>query len=125
MQYTEEEILAVKTFWESSVLFDGILNECGLDKHANPVRWKTTKTLLREETRNRIIQSIMANMDDQQLDHLRFLLNSSSRASKDLDYETVLLEMPILYPALRAKVFESLDEFFDNFVANYKEVFAK
>lgn len=117
--------LTAEAFKESSRLFDQVLGECGLDKNENPGRWKLARDILRKQTSHRMISTIWSSIESKHVEHFDGFVNSSLAIDPDTDYDTILLNFAVLYPEIRQKVFDSLQEFFDNFVENYERVFGE
>lgn len=120
-----EEIghLTAEAFKESSRLFDKILDECGVDKDENPVRWKLVRDILRRQTSHRIISTIWSAIEEDQVEHFNSFVDSAFAIDPEIDYDTILLNFAILYPKIRQKIFDSLQEFFDNFVENFANIY--
>ncbi len=119
----EQQVFCADAIKISRELFNDILLRCGLNKKEDPVLWHFLRRMLIKQTNQRIISSIWAAFTKKHADHFRNFMDSMVKTDPDADHETALTQFAILYPDICEKVFDSLREFFDNFIQNYRKIF--
>lgn len=78
--------------------------------------------ILKRQAADRLIVEIWKNMDEKQLDHLNFEINSLTVTDPEKDKDALLIDFALRYPALMQKVYAGMKAFFDEFVEEYNKL---
>jgi hypothetical protein len=102
-------------------VFEIIVSNLNIDKD-DEMYQNLTIGVLKRQTRDHMILYIWENLADKQTKHFKDFLNQSSVAYPEKTHDEVLIEFALLYPDLMEKVYDSLTEFFKDFIRNFNEI---
>lgn len=116
----EQEIVIANSIVADQVL-DTVLEKVEV-KDWDPKFYSHLKSVLKARARDRILVSIWAHIDDQQMSHFSDYLGQMTIVMPEISAENCLIAFANLYPTLMDKVFKDLAEFFVEFAENFSEI---
>jgi hypothetical protein len=101
-------------------LYDEVLDQTGIPDEERPFY----KEMLVRHGENHLIASIwrILGEDGVNMDHLNDYVKREMVINPGKDHVSMLIEFCLLYPQLEVKVYESMDQFFGQFITDAKRI---
>jgi len=117
-----QQVLCASSLWFSSQIINDVMNRLDISK--NDKSYLFVRSFLRKELDRRILMSCWVAIQENHLQHFQSFSDSAYRANPSIDKDAVLVQFATLYPEIREKVFNSMNDFIKNFIENYRKVSA-
>ncbi|MBI4235170.1 hypothetical protein HY604_02625 [Candidatus Peregrinibacteria bacterium] len=117
----EEERVFVENALIEEALYESVIAQLHISADT-PVFHAFITGILKGQAKDRLIVEIWKNMDEKQLDHLNFQINSLTVTDPEKDKDALLIDFALMYPALMQKVYAGMKAFFDEFVEEYNKL---
>ena len=122
---SEDERMFVEQAIVAEVMYEGVLAKLDVEDKDSRFTLSVLKGILKKRTKDHIVVTIWQSSPEAQLEHFNDYLNSMAVVVPDLDKDAMVMDFALLYPALMMAIFESLPEFFDNFVEEFNRLHAE
>ena len=119
--YSDEEKDFLDTLIMSDLLYDSVLMKLKIN-HEDLLYKKLVKGMLKRQIKDHLIFSIWNNLSKEQMNYLTEHINQTSLTASWMKHEDILIEFALLYPKLKEKIFDSLNDFLRKFIQKFNEL---
>jgi hypothetical protein len=107
-----------KFITSTAVLFDSVLDECGIDDEERVVY----REMLARYAEANLVAAMWKGLGKEHFEHFSQFMEQSFVISPEKDHVAILIDFTCLYPDLREKAYAALDKFFGEFVEDVRRV---
>ncbi len=120
-QYSDEEKEFLDTLIMSDLVYDSVISQLKIDQNDELYK-NLVLGMLKRQTKDHLVFAIWNNLDENQLSHLKDFINQTAVTAHWMKQEDMLMEFALMYPDLKEKIFQSLNEFFKKFIQKFNEL---
>ena len=119
--YSDEEKDFLDTLIMSDLLYDSVLMKLKIN-HEDLLYKNLVIGIVKRQRKDHLIFSIWNNLSNEQMNHLSDHINQTSLTASWMKHEDILIEFALLYPKLKEKIFDSLNDFLKKFIQKFNKL---
>lgn len=101
-----------------SEMYNSVLDQCGVGDDERVYY----REMLVRHSENALVASMLGNLSDEYVKHLGDFMEQERVINPAKDAVACLIDFTVMYPELREKAYEALDEFFKEFIEDVRRL---